>query len=175
MNPVNKNKFLILLGLSLMLFVQHSSAETLQDRKIALLLEYLAADLQIIEGVGLQRIKLGDPMSKVRTVFGQTRTARELVTDSLVLEASLDANTRLRVTGRQRVRKMAFKGNQQSPYTTQSGARFGMPAYEVITTYGPAVVTDKDKGKTLTYPRKGIRFRIQHGVVDVIEVFPPSS
>ncbi len=169
---MNRIRIFVLIGLSLMLNIHDATAETEQDRKLALLLEYLAADLQIIEGTGLQKIKLGDPMSKVSAVFPQTRTARQLVTDALVLETDLDDNTRLRVSGRELIRKMAFKGNSQSPYTTQSGVGFGMPAYQVVTTYGPAVVADR--GNTLAYPGKGIRFHLQQGLVDIIEVFPVS-
>ena len=161
---------LFLTGFFLAIFAQSAAAESARDKKLGLLLEYLAADFQIIEGVGLQKLRLGDPMSKAPGVFGSPKTGREVDTGQLVLEVTLDNNTRLRITGKNRIRNMSFKGNNLSQYKTRSGAGFGMPSYQISSIYGQPVLGKS--GKTLAYPGKGIRFYFEKGLVSVIEVFP---
>ncbi len=162
--------FLALVGLCLAILAQPAAAESARDKKLGLLLEYLAADFQIVEGIGLQKLRLGDPMSKTSSVFGQPKIGREVDTDLLVLEVTLDNNTRLRITGKRRIRNMRFKGNSLSQYKTRAGAGFGMPSYQIASIYGPPVRSKS--GQILTYPKNGIRFYFEKGLVSVIEVFP---
>lgn len=147
------------------------SAESEKEKELGLLLDYLAADLEITEGTGLQKLKLGDPMSKAASVFGQPAVGRELRSDALVFGITLDSNTRLRITGKNRVQRMSFKGNSLSQYKTRSGAGFGIPSYQVVSIYGAPVFANGRE--TLAYPKKGISFHMTRGVVSVIEIYVP--
>jgi len=165
------NLRLILLGCVLAVFSLSATAETRREKQLGLLLEYLASNTEIIEGVGLKQLRIGDPMSKAARTYPKAKIAREFVSDRIVAEISLDNDTQLRIIGDSRVRKMSFRGDSLSQVKTRLGAAFGMPSYQIISIYGTGV--PGGDGKRLDYPRRGIRFYFDKGLTSIIEVFPP--
>jgi hypothetical protein len=133
-------------------------------------LKYLAGDYFITEGVGLQKVYIGQTLDQLINELGEPLKKKKagILSSSYTYTYQLDKQTALQVGIKSRkVQTIALAGSVSSQYTTVKGARFGMPVYEIINYYG----TNKLKKNQLLYKSQGIRFDFDNGKLRIIRIF----
>lgn len=134
-------------------------------------LKYLAGDYFITEGLGLQKVYIGQSLEQLISELGQpvTKKKQSTFSGSYIYSYQLDKQTALQVgIKRGIVQAVALAGSVSSQYTTAKGARFGMPVHEIINYYG----VQKLINNQLLYKSQGIRFDFKNGNLRIIRVFP---
>jgi hypothetical protein len=133
-------------------------------------LKYLAGDYFITEGVGLQKVYIGQSLDQLINELGEPLKKKKdgMLSSSYTYTYQLDKQTALQVgiKGKE-VQAIALAGSVSSQYTTVKGARFGMPVYEIINYYG----TNKLKKNQLQYKSQGISFDFANDKLRIIRVF----
>lgn len=150
-----------------------AAQETAESYKhLVPLFQYLKRDIFITEGVGLKRIRLGQPFETVRRLLGRPARARD---DGLLgmrhWYYRAEGPTEIRLSGKRVIERIRFRGTPASPYQTAAGARFGMPVYQVAALYGGSGSVHTET--RLEYPARGIRFYFAHGELVAFEVYAP--
>ncbi len=164
----NRRRLLLLAGLA-----AAAPVAARDPRRYEVLRRYLDADQEVREGLGLRRLRLGQPMALARRLWGRPReiAERRLFTASRWWAFRPDAATRVLLAGDERIERMRFEGTPASFFRTAQGARFGMPLAQVAALYGVAGQTRGDA--LLAYPERGVRFLFRRGLLAAFEIFPP--
>ncbi|MCK5359930.1 MAG: hypothetical protein KAJ95_04845 [Gammaproteobacteria bacterium] len=134
-------------------------------------LKYLASDFFITEGLGLQKVYIGQSTEQLTGSLGEPDKKKKqgLFSGLVIYSYQLDKQTALQVgIKRGQVQAIAIAGVLASQYTTIKGARFGMPVHEIINFYG----VKPYKNNQLLYSSKGIRFDFKNNKLFVIRIFP---
>jgi hypothetical protein len=180
MHPLSEFKimifriFFVLLSLSVLLPVMavHAQTVTIDNSEYRKkVLKYLSSDYFITEGLGLQKVYIGQSLEQLTSALGEPQKKKKQGTfSSLVIYSyQLDKQTALQVgIKRGLVQAIAVAGSLSSPYTTVKGARFGMPAHEIINYYG----VKPFKNNQLLYSSEGIRFDFKNNKLFIIRIFP---
>ena len=166
--------FFLLLSVSFLLPLTSAQAQTVtidnsEYRKKVL--KYLSSDYFITEGLGLQSVYIGQSVEQLTGALGQPVKKKKQGTFSglVIYSYQLDKQTALQVGIKKgKVQAIALAGAVSSQYTTVKGARFGMPAHEVINYYGVTPI----KNNQLLYRSQGIRFDFKNNKLFVIRIFP---
>ena len=166
--------FFVLLSLSFLLpvttvYAQSVTIDNSEYRKKVL--KYLASDFFITEGLGLQKVYIGQSQEQLTAALGQPDKKKKQGTFSglVIYSYQLDKQTALQVgIKRGKVQAIAIAGAVSSQYTTIKGARFGMPVHEIINYYGVKPL----KNNQLLYSSKGIRFDFKNNRLFIIRIFP---
>ncbi|GBE07188.1 hypothetical protein BMS3Bbin11_01692 [bacterium BMS3Bbin11] len=134
-------------------------------------MQYLASDYFISEGVGLKKVYIGQSVEQLIKQLGKPAKKKKqgIFTGLVIYSYPLDNETALQVgIKNSKVRAIALAGSISSQYTTIKGARFDMPVYEIINYYGGGTL----KRNKLLYKSQGIRFDFKDGKLRVIRIFP---
>jgi CAP-associated N-terminal len=166
--------FFALLCLSFLLpvttvYAQSVTIDNSEYRKKVL--KYLASDFFITEGLGLQRVYIGQSLEQLTGALGQPLKKKKQGTFSglVIYSYQLDKQTALQVGIKKgKVQAIALAGSISSQYTTVKGARFGMPVHEIINYYG----VKPYKNNQLLYRSQGIRFDFKNNKLFIIRIFP---
>lgn len=133
-----------------------------------LVTDYLKQDIFLRPGVGLKKVKIGTTFDQVLKVWGRpTSKGGGIAGNEWTYQ--LANNTRITLSGGDKVRTMDVAGGLGCPYVTTEGASFGMARYQLATIYGSA----PGESDTVTYDHRGISFVLDHGQVSEIQVFAP--
>lgn len=133
-------------------------------------LQYLASDYFITEGVGLKKVYIGQSYKQLIKELGNPTKKKKqgMFTGLVIYSFKLDNETAIQVGVKNNiVQAIAFAGTLSSQYTTIKGARFEMPAHEIINYYGGGAL----KNNKLLYQNQGIRFDFKDGRLRVIRIF----
>ena len=166
--------FFVLLSLSFLLPVTaaYAQAVTIDNSEYRKkVLKYLASDFFITEGLGLQKVYIGQSQEQLTASLGKPASKKKKGTFSglVIYSYQLDKQTALQVgVKRGKVQAIAIAGSLSSQYTTIKGARFGMPVHEIVNYYGVKPLKD-DK---LLYSSQGIRFDFKNNKLFIIRIFP---
>jgi hypothetical protein len=135
-------------------------------------LQYLASDYFITEGLGLKKAYIGQTLALLTSEVGKpVKSKRQggLFSKSVINTYQLDKETALQAGIKNgKVQALAVAGSVSSQYTTIKGARFGMPPHEIVNYYG----ANKLKNNYLLYSKLGIRFDFKNNKLRIIRVFP---
>jgi hypothetical protein len=162
-----------LLSISLLLpasplYAQSITIDNSEYRKKVL--QYLASDYFITEGVGLKKVYIGQTYEQLIKELGKPAKKKKqgLFSGMVIYSYTLDNETALQVgIKNKKVQAIALAGTVSSQYTTIKGARFEMPVHEIINYYGGG----KLKNSKLLYQSKGIRFDFKNGKLRIIRIF----
>lgn len=165
--------FFVLLSIALLasvspLYAQSIEIDNSEYRKKVL--QYLASDYFITEGVGLKKVYIGQTYEQLVKELGKPAKKKKqgLFSGMVIYSYTLDNETALQVgIKNKRVQAIALAGTVSSQYTTIKGARFEMPVHEIINYYGGG----KLKNNKLLYQSKGIRFDFKNGKLSIIRIF----
>jgi len=134
------------------------------------ILQYLASDYFITEGVGLKKVYIGQSYQQLIKELGNPTKKRKrgMFTGLVLYTFQLDNETALQVgIKNKKVLAIAFAGTLSSQYTTIKGARFEMPPHEILNYYGGGTL----KKNKILYQNKGVRFDFKNGKLRVIRIF----
>jgi len=152
--------------------VLHAQSVTIDNSEYRKkVLQYLASDYFITEGVGLKKVYIGQSVGQLVKQLGNPAKKKKqgIFTGLLIYSYTLDNETAMQVGIKNRkVQAIAFAGSISSQYTTIKGARFDMPVHEIINYYGGGTL----KNNKLLYQSQGIRFDFKNGKLRVIRIFP---
>jgi len=170
---ISRLVFLILsIVLLLPVITLHAQSITIDNSEYrAKVLQYLASDYFITEGVGLKKVFIGQSVEQLVKQLGKPAKKKKkgMFTGLVIYSYTLDNETALQVGVKNRkVQAIALAGSVSSQYTTIKGARFEMPVHEIINYYG----SGKLKNNKLLYQKQGIRFDFKDGKLRVIRIFP---
>jgi len=135
------------------------------------IMQYLASDYFISEGVGLKKVYIGQSVEQLVRQLGKPANKKKqgMFTGTVVYSYTLDNETAIQVGIKKgKVQAIALAGSMSSQYTTIKGARFEMPAYEIINYYGGGTL----KNNRLLYQNQGVRFDFSNGKLREIRIFP---
>ncbi len=135
--------------------------------------QFMRRKMSVAEGIGFQGAQIGQSFRTVQSKLGRParREGRSLLGGERRWHYRLDAYTDLRLSGKDRVEAIAFRGTASSLYHTRTGAYFGMTIRQITLLYGVDGLVRTDE--YLEYPRRGIRFQFESGVLRAFEVFAP--
>lgn len=166
-------KFFLFLSIAILLpvntlYAQSVTIDNSEYRKKVL--QYLASDYFITEGVGLKKVYIGQSYKQLIKELGSPTKKKKqgMFTRLVIYSFKLDNETALQVGIKNNIVKaIAFAGTLSSQYTTIKGARFDMPVHEIINYYGGGSL----KNNKLLYQNQGIRFDFKDGRLKVIRIF----
>ncbi len=147
-----------------------SSPQSLQN-----LLKYLQQDIFLTPGVGLKKVRIGQPISQVIKAWGppqQRKNSGFLGRKQQWLYQGL-GNTDIIVTSlNNRVNRLSFRAHLVSPYQTINGLQFGMVSVQVRSLLG---VGQAGNNGQLLYPDKGLTIEFKEGRGQNITIFKPGA
>jgi len=150
-----------------------SPAQALSPQRLQTLLKYLQQDIFLTPGVGLKKVRIGQPVLQVIKAWGppqQRQKAGFLGRQHQWLYHGL-GNTDIIVTSRNdRVSRLSFRAHLASPYQTVDGLQFGMLPVQVRSLFGAGQPGDNGQ---LLYPDKGLALEFKDGRVQIISIFEP--
>lgn len=134
-----------------------------------LVTQYLNQDIFLIPGTGLKKVSIGSDFTEVLNVWGKpNRTKPDGLTENVwVYEVA--EHTEVILRGNIAVGSIEITGNVNSPFSTQEGAKIGMPVHQIAGIYGPT----KLESNRMTYSAIGIGFQFNQGQVISMRVFKP--
>lgn len=160
-----------LLILCLAYFPAAQAEKLSAQERYDLVLDLLVNDSLIEEGIGLERVKIGESMRLVAERLGTPSKTASLVDGLQTWIYELDSGTQLAISGTDIVKLLSFKGGPNSLYVTRRGASFGMPYSQIISLYGQPDNTDTST--RLNYSSTGVSFVQERGATRVIEIYAP--
>jgi len=176
--PLRLPRFTLQLFLVLsLLYLPLSSDPTAatSPQRLQTLLKYLQQDIFLTPGVGLKKVKIGQPVTQVLKIWGQP--GQQQSTGFLGrlhqwLYRGL-GNTDIIVTSLNgQVNRLSFRAHLVSPYQTVNGLQFGMLPVQVRSLFGSGQTGDDGQ---LRYPTKGLAVEFKEGRVQIITIFQPRT
>jgi hypothetical protein len=137
-------------------------------------LQYLASDYFITEGVGIKRTYIGQGQAQMLKALGKPLKIEKpgILSDDRYYYFKLDNETNLQVGVKNKsVQAIAFSGPVSSQFTTVKGARFAMSPHEILNLYGRTAVD----GQSLIYKKLGVRFDFENSRLKIIRIFRPQK
>jgi len=151
------------------------TAPASSPQRLQALLTYLQQDIFLTPGVGLKKVKIGQPIALVIQAWGQPLQQKSSGFVGRIqqwLYRGLGNTDIIVFSQSQRVTRLSFRARLVSPYQTVNGLQFGMQPVQVRSLLG---VGQSDNGQRLAYPKKGLAVEFKEGRVQIISIFAPNS
>lgn len=139
-----------------------------------LVAHFYGQDIFIMPGRGFRTVRLGTPFQTAVQAWGPPQQVEEHPLFGVSRRATWAAGSDGKVIlyGFDLIREIEIHGGSTVTLQTLEGVRFGMPAYQITTIYGPP---GSNSANEIAYPARGIAFGLSNGLVAAIKVFPPKG
>ncbi|GJL82391.1 MAG: hypothetical protein DHS20C01_20250 [marine bacterium B5-7] len=144
------------------------TAETTNTSTREAVLRYLDRVVNIVPGVGLDKVRIGAPIASVPQLWGEPyRHDRSgIIKRRTTLVYKSDTDTYIQVTGDKTVEEIGVQG--RNGFSTPEGVAYGMPEYQVHLIYGqPDEIVDNQQ----RYTTRGLGIVYKSGTVYQMIVF----
>ena len=146
---------------------------TMPQITVESVLRYLQKDLFLSPGIGFRKVQIGQLFDRVAQAWGIPNKKFESSDAgyNTTWVYIVDKDSQIAVGGGATVTTIRVLGSLSSPFSSSEGAQFGMTPHQVITIYGPP--PKQGDLARLSYPKKGITFAFEHGVLIAMQVTSP--